>query len=306
MPRARVIAVGAVNRDLVVQVDRIPAVGETVFGGELQSVWGGKAANVAAAAARLGAPTELVAALGSDALGSEASAELRAAGVGTAGVTVVAGHPTGTALIVVDSAGHNAIVVTAGAKDALSPDEVSQRMAAMHLSAADCVVLSAEVPDDVLVAAAASARAAGSRILLNLSPSRALHDDLARPDTVVVVNGTEARALAAATGVPVAAAETFHRRTGQSILVTLGERGAAWFDRGKLMRADSPVVTAVDTTGAGDAFLGALAATMAAGGTAEEALRRACAAGAYACTGPGARHHADAAALAGLLTGDAR
>lgn len=298
MRQPRVVAVGAVNRDLVAQVDRIPEAGETIFGGELQSSWGGKAGNVAAAAARLGAVTELVAAVGSDDLGSQGLAELRSLGVGTEGMTVVAGAPTGTAVILVDPAGNNAIVVTAGAKDRLSPEEVSRRTTAMDLSTGDCVVLSAEVADEVLAAAAQVARAAGSRLLLNLSPSRALPAELTGPDTVVVVNGAEACALVATTGDPVAAAQEFHRRTGQPVVVTLGSRGAAWFSGGQVLRAASPVVTVVDTTGAGDAFLGALAAALVAGELEPVALNRACAAGAYACTGAGARHHAGPAELA--------
>ncbi|GAA0395671.1 ribokinase [Streptomyces luteireticuli] len=286
-----VLVVGSANADLAVRVDRRPGAGETVLGTDLVESAGGKGANQAAAAARLGARTALLARVGDDAYGELLLDAQRSAGTDVRHVRVEGGARTGTAMIVVGPDGDNAIVVSPGANARLSPDDVA---AAAPLFAASAVVsLQLEVPPATVRAAAALAGEAGARVVFNPSPvPDALDPELLAAADPLVVNEHEARLLSGdAAGSAADRARVLRERGARSVVVTLGGEGALALDG----TAPEPVavpgvaVRAVDTTGAGDAFTGALAAQLAGGAPLVEAVRFAVRVGAASVTRPGAQ-----------------
>ncbi|WP_210495839.1 PfkB family carbohydrate kinase [Patulibacter sp. SYSU D01012] len=285
---SRVVAVGAINVDLVVRVPTLPAPGETVVGGDLGRFGGGKGANGAVAAARLGAGVALVGAVGADDEGRRTLDDLRAAGVDVTGVAVRDDAATGAALIVVDDAGENQIAVAAGANAAVRAGDVAREVA-RRVPGAGCVLVSAEIPDDAVAAAVAAATGAGVPCVLNPAPARPALLPSAGAGVVLTPNAGEACALAGTDDVAEAAA-AIAARTGADVVVTLGGDGTL------LARPGRPPVgrpahraTVVDTTGAGDAFNGALAARLAAGDALEDAVAYAARAAALAVGRPGAR-----------------
>jgi ribokinase len=267
---ARVCVVGSVNADLTFTVDALPRPGQTVLASSLLSSPGGKGGNQAVAAARAGASVQLVAALGSDATAEQLRAHLSANNVGLDGVVSVAG-PSGTAVIVVDAAAENNIVVAPGANAKLSVDSADIQAV---IADSDVVLLQLEIPIATAIAAARIARAAGATVIVNASPSGARpHDLLALSELadVVVVNEAEAR--------------EWHWPVAH-LAITRGRRGASYLGEDERFDVPAPRVTPVDTTGAGDVFAGVLAAGWPTGH--EVALRRACAAGALSTLVPGA------------------
>lgn len=278
-----VVVVGSANVDLVVPVERHPAGGETVLGGTLTRTPGGKGANQAVASARAGgAATSMVGALGTDDAADLLLASLTGAGVDVGAVARV-DLPTGTALITVDAAGENAIVVAPGANGLVRVDDAARG----RLAAADVVLAQLEVPVATVVAAA-RARRDGASLVLNAAPSRDLPPELWREVDVLVVNEHEARDLAGQ-GRGVEAARLLLERV-PAVVVTLGGAGAVVLRRGL---PDAPVpgvpVEAVDTTGAGDTFCGVLAAGLARGDDLADAARGATVAAALAVTRHGAQ-----------------
>lgn len=262
-----VCVVGSLNIDLVTKVAAHPAPGETVRGAGLDRLPGGKGANQAVAAARAGARSVLCGRIGPD--GADYRTGLVRRGVDCDGVLVV-DSPTGHALIAVDERGENTIIVVAGANAELDTDGVDRHRTA--IAGADVLLLQLEIPTEAVLRAAAVARAAGVRVVLNPSPWRLPPAELSAVADPLIVNEHEAAALPA--------------DTAGSVCVTLGGRGARW---GELTAPAPSDVRVVDTTGAGDSFAGALAAALAAGAAREEALRSAVAAGTEACTWPGAQ-----------------
>lgn len=260
----RVVVLGSLNVDLVTRVAEHPAPGETVLGEGLSRLAGGKGANQAMAAARAGAAVAMVGAVGDDEGGRAYAARLTTAGIGTDALAVV-GEPTGTALIVVDAGGENSIVVVAGANAAVTADAVPD------LGAGDVLLVQLEVPLDAVADGCRRAHAQGARVVLNTAPYADLPDDVLALADPVVANEHEAARLAS---------------TPPSLLVTLGADGARW---GDLALPAEHVEEVVDTTGAGDAFCGALAASLAEGADDETALRAALAAGARAVRHEGAQ-----------------
>jgi len=270
---ARVCVVGSVNADLTYTVDALPQPGQTVLASTLSTSPGGKGGNQAVAAARAGAAVQLVAALGTDAAAEQLRAHLDTNGVGLAGVTHVTG-PSGSAAIIVDSAGENCIVVAPGANAHLSLGS-----AAISSVIADCdvVLIQLEIPIDTATAAARVGRDAGAVVIVNASPAPHPYDvaALAELADVVVVNETEARGWL-----------TDGRPPVPHLVITRGAHGASHITDGEQSDVAAPAVEPVDTTGAGDVFAGVLAAHWPDG--AEPALQRACAAGALATLVPGA------------------
>jgi ribokinase len=268
------VVVGSVNADLVVRVRQLPAPGETVSGGTFERHHGGKSANQAVAAARLGAQVAFVGAVGDDELGADAVAALEREGIDCSGVARLEDVPTGVALIVVDEAGENQIAVASGANARLAEPSVPE--------GARVVLLGLEVPDQAVLAAA---RGAGeARIVLNPAPARALPDELLELGPILTPNEAEACTLAGEVEAE-RAAQALEQRTGAPVVVTLGARGA--LVGGEVIAP--PRVQPVDTTGAGDAFTGALAAELAAGADIHAAARFATAAAALSTQAAGAR-----------------
>jgi ribokinase len=278
---ARVAVVGSINMDLVVTTDRLPAAGETIFGSDFQRFGGGKGANQALAAARMGASVTLVGKVGTDEAGRALVGDLLRAGVEIGRIGRAEG-PTGTAIITVDAHGTNTIVVVPAANALLSPEDVEA--AREVIAGSDAVLMQLEVPMTTVVAAAGIARAAGVSVFLNPSPVQPLPDELLDGLAYLVVNETELAALTEGTGDP----SRLFTKGVRRIVLTLGERGA------RLIAPDASTevapfrVPSIDSTAAGDAFLGALAATLSERGI-EAALEMASAAGALATTKMGAQ-----------------
>jgi len=288
----RVIVVGSINIDLVVRGVRLPAPGETVSGGIFERHHGGKGANQAVAAARLGAPTSFVGAIGGDRFGEEARAALVTAGVDAAELVTVDGEASGVALILVDETGENVIAVAPGANGALGPEAVGAAFERLRPGAGDIVLVSREIRPAVVAAALGRGRAAGARTILNPAPA----DDLDRATLAAVDLLTpNRREVAAIAGDPDAPAEELAARllgpdlVREAVVVTLGTAGALIVDGHGARRALAPAVSAVDATGAGDAFNGALAAGLAEGRPLDDAVARAVAAASISTTVPGAR-----------------
>lgn len=256
-PEARLTVVGSVNLDLVARSERLPRPGETLTDATFARHPGGKGANQAVAAARLGARVRLVGAVGEDVLAEEALAGLREAGVET---ILQRSGQTGVALIVVDDQGENTIVVAPGANAGLRDPPAS-----------GAVLCQLEIPVEAVVTAAAQAE----RFFLNAAPAKPIPPELVRAAELVVVNRYELEALP---------------EQPRLAALTLGEEGAVLLEGGEeVARAAAPRVEAVDGTAAGDAFTACLVVSLLEGRDPEEALRRSCAAGALAASREGAQ-----------------
>jgi len=284
-----VLVVGSLNTDLVMRAPRLPRPGETVVGASFHMAPGGKGANQAVAAARLGAAVKMIGRVGNDAFGQLVRAAVADAGVGVDAIQVDSKNPTGTAQVIVDAQGQNSIVVASGANACLSVADVTRATA--QWEGASVVVLQLEVP--LMTVAAAIAMAAERRVpvLLNAAPAQSLPDELWHSVGWLVVNEVEMeqlgeRAIASVDDAIVAARQV--RRRGQHVVVTLGAAGAIVVGDGEVLHAQAPPVDVVDTTAAGDAFVGALAAALRRGLAPPDAMQQAVVAGSLACTKAGA------------------
>jgi len=289
MTDSGILIVGSLNADLVVRTDRFPGPGETVRGSELATLPGGKGANQAAAAALLGGDVRMLGAVGADAHGELLTGSLRRAGADVDGVRLIDGVATGTAMITVNADGENTIVVSPGANDRLTADDVRGSDA---FSGRSVLGLCLEIDTSVVLAAAQRAGADGATVLLNLSPYAEVPEELLAATDVLLVNEHEASTLLGVDVESVDAAEVASRLAGRGIrraVVTRGSEGALVFDDGESATVPAVPVTAVDTTGCGDAFMGALALRLAAGDALVRAAAFAAAVGAYAATGHGAQ-----------------
>ncbi len=282
----RVVVVGSVNADLVVHVDRHPVPGETVLGGDARHHPGGKGANQAVAAARLGAEVSFAGRVGTDAAGDMLTTALRDAGADLTTLGIDQTAPSGVALIVVDSTGENTIVVSPGANHRVGTADVDAAFDA--LTRAGVVVLQCELPAPTVTHAAHTAVARGARVVLNLAPPMRLGPDVLALADPLVVNVHEAAYLLGAE--PEEDAVELLRALGPaSAVVTRGERGATAGDSRGVSSCPAPRAEVVDATGAGDAFTGALAARLAAGEDVHAATRFAVRAGAAAVRAAGAQ-----------------
>ena len=258
MAAPNLTVVGSINLDLVAQAERLPRPGETVSGARFSRVPGGKGANQAVAAARLGADVALIGCVGRDELAEDALVELREAGVEER--WLVSDAPTGIALVTVDAAGETTIVVAPGANAELRPDDLA-------LDDADAVLCQQEIPAETVARAAELA----PRFFLNAAPAR----DSAPEAELTIVNRLELEALGERPGL---------------VCLTLGAEGAVLLEDGReVARAEPPPVDPVDGTAAGDAFTACLVVSLLEGRSREESLRRACAAGALAASRFGAQ-----------------
>jgi ribokinase len=287
----RIAVVGSLNMDLVVRAPHLPAPGETILARSFSTAPGGKGANQAVAAAKLGAQVVMVGRVGADGFGQTLIENLRTIGVDTTCVSVDPGAPTGIALIEVDDGGQNTIVVASGANALVSRADVEA--AHEEITSAMALIVQLEIPLEVVSYALELAHQANILTVLNPAPARTLPNALYDLTDIVAPNETEASIL---TGIKVtdwanaeAAARLLGQRGARCVVITLGDRGALALSHGTVRRVLPFAVQAVDTTAAGDAFVAALAAGRAVGRSLDAALRFASAAGALATTKLGAQ-----------------
>jgi ribokinase len=264
-----IAVIGSVNLDFVATGAALPKAGETVTGAVLSRHPGGKGANQALAARRLGAKVTMYCRVGADSIASEATSLMKAGGVNLSGMTLDENNPTGVALIAVAPNGENLIVVCPGANGAFAPDLLAP-------VDADAVIGQLEIPVETVMKAAGGAR---KLFAVNLAPAREVSEALLKRADLIIVNETEAAFYGAAL-----------KSCGGLLATTFGARGAALYKDGvEIARAEPPRVKAIDTVGAGDAFVAALVVSLCEGLDPQAALTRACAVGALATTRRGAQ-----------------
>jgi ribokinase len=289
-PGRPVLVIGSLNMDLVARCSRLPAAGETVFGEDFFTAFGGKGANQAVAAARLGARVSMAGCVGNDAFGAQLIEGLRNADIDASCVSNVQ-QPTGTALITIDANGANTIVVISGANMECDAALVDRALASSN--APGIMLLQHEIPDEANAHAIRAAHAAGWFIVLNPAPARPIADELLPLIDIVAPNETEAAALTGQTIDSVTdargAARVLLDRGAHGVLITLGAKGAIYCDTSNQWHCPAKTVQAVDTTAAGDAYLGALAAALAERRALADSLGFAAAAAAIAVTRLGAQ-----------------
>ena len=283
-----ITVIGSINMDLVVRTPRFPGAGETILGTDFFTAPGGKGANQVVAVARMGAHTAMVGRVGGDSFGERMLSGLQAEGIDTGHVAGEPDAPTGVALITVTDSGENNIIVVPGANGRLTPQDIDN--AEEIIASSESIVLQLEIPLPSVIQAINTAARRGVRVILNAAPARPLSPDLLSKVDYLIVNEHEAALL---TGL----APTQPQEAGQALLsagvgnvvVTLGEAGALLATRDGVEAVPAFRVSVVDTTAAGDAFVGAFAVALAEGKGPAEAARTANAAGALAATKLGAQ-----------------
>jgi ribokinase len=288
----RILVVGSINVDVVALTERLPTPGETVTGGTLLINHGGKGANQAVAARRLGADVRFIGCVGDDTFGPALRQSLTAEGIGVDGLATIAGMHSGTGVIVVDAAGRNQIAVASGANMRLTVDWVARFPEAFAW--AQVVICQLEVPLDTVLWTLRTARQHGAITVLNPAPAQPVLPELWPLVDYLTPNEVEA---AQASGLPLAAlrdaadvAQALLARGPRVVILTLGAQGAFGATRDRMVHVPAFPVAVVDTTAAGDAFNGALAVALADGWTLEAAVRFANAAAGLACTQRGAQN----------------
>jgi ribokinase len=285
---ADIVVIGSLNADLVVKSPRFPQPGETISGEDLQIIPGGKGANQAVAAARQGVEVAMVGRVGSDSFGPFLVENLKSNQVDTSHVTVD-NSATGTAIIVVDANGQNSIVLSPGANGNVSPADVDSA----SFSDFGLLLLQLEIPIPTVLHAAQQARANGLTVILNPAPAKSLPAELISTVDILIPNESELTLL---TGLPVndaasaeKAAKEILKQGVKTVIVTLGSKGALLVTSTQVTQVDTYKVNVVDTTAAGDAFIGGFASAMLSGRSLEDSVRYGCACGALATTKFGAQ-----------------
>jgi ribokinase len=285
----RICVVGSSNIDLTFRTPRLPRPGETLTGQAFHLGYGGKGANQAVMAARLGAKVTMVTKIGGDVFGDGTRRNYQAEGIDTSYVLTDTEQPSGVAGIVVNDSAQNCIILAPGANSRLTPEDV--RRAAAAIEAAGAVLCQLEIPLESTLEAFRIARAAGVRTILNPAPAQQLPEELLRLTDICVPNETELEQL---TGLVTSelkqvemAAQQLRERGPRTVIVTLGERGALIVDGQGVERIAAVAVKPVDTTGAGDAFIGSLAVSLAEGRPQGDAVRIANAVAGFSVTRPG-------------------
>jgi len=286
----KIVVVGSANTDFVLGVPELPSKGETVLGNQFRVVRGGKGANQAVAAARLGAEVTFVARLGSDSFGDEALAAYREEGIRTDFIVQDPEIHSGIALIMVNPNGENMIGVGPGANSHLTAENV--RAASAAIQEADCILMQLEIPLEAVQAAVEIARGNHVRVILNPAPAQRLSPEILNSIDYLTPNETEAAILAGEDPTAIGP-ESLPRLASilgvPNLVITLGSRGACVLQNGQTTLIPSFPITPVDTTASGDAFNGALAVALAAGEDIAQAVKYANAAGAITATRPGAQ-----------------
>lgn len=269
-----VVVVGSLNMDLVMRTPRVPVGGETLHGHEFSTLPGGKGANQAVACARLGAKVAMIGQVGNDGFGTTLRDGLAADGIDVNGVLQTSAVGTGVAMILVEDIGQNRIVLAAGANGALTPDDIDAQTAL--IGGAAMVVLQLEVPMPVVERAIAIAHSAGVPVLLNPGPAKPLAEPLWSQIDILIPNESEAELLSGIAVTDAASAYTaarvFRQRGVDCVLITLGANGVAVVDDAGERHLPAHVVKAVDTTAAGDTFIGGLTAGLVEGMTMDKAV----------------------------------
>ena len=286
----RIFVVGSINRDLVVYVDELPRPGETVFGNRFQQFPGGKGANQAVAASRLGGDVHLVGNVGSDAFGKQMLEFLAGENIDTSEVAILDTAPTGIALITVDSASENSIVVVSGANMVWHTRDLAQ----LKIEPSDIIICQFEIPLEIIESVFEQAKKVGATTILNPAPVKPAPERILRNADYLVVNEVELEALSGETVNPAdptsvyAAMEKIRERGPLAIVATLGSRGALFSGPTGRYEAKGHKVNAVDTTGAGDCFIGGFAAALSKSDSVPEAINFANKAAAISVTRRGA------------------
>ena len=286
-----IVVVGSLNMDLVMRTPRVPAAGETLTGHGFDTLPGGKGANQAVACARLGGRAAMIGLVGDDGFGAALCQGLGADGVDVAGVRRTAAAGTGVAVILVEDSGENRILLAPGANGLLRAGDIDR--AAAQIRGAAMLIVQLEIPMDAVRRAVAIAHEAGVPVLLNPAPAADLPEGLLAQVSLLVPNETEAALLS---GLPgrgaagaLAAARVFRKRGAERVVVTLGELGALVVDADGERHLPAQVVRAVDTTAAGDTFIGALAVALVEGQGLDAAVALGQRASAVCVTRPGAQ-----------------
>jgi ribokinase len=259
-----IFVVGSINRDLVVYVDGLPRAGETVFGDRFQQFPGGKGCNQAVAASRLGGDVHLVGNVGADAFGKPMRDFLAGENVDTSEIAILDTAPTGIALITVDSASENSIIVVSGANMVWHTRDLRR----LRIEQGDIVVCQFEIPLEIIESVFARAKEIGATTILNPTPVKPVPERILRNVDYLIVNEVELEALSGAIVLPddpnsvYAAMGKLHERGPLAIIATLGPRGALLSGPTRRYEAKGHKVNAIDTTGAGDCFIGAFAAAL--------------------------------------------
>jgi len=286
---ADIVVVGSLNADLVVRSSRFPAPGETIRGEDLATIPGGKGANQAVAAARLGASVAMIGCVGADAFGATLIENLKQNNVDARHVLRDGSAATGTAIIIVDSSGENSIILSPGANARVSENDVEPAI----LAGAKLLLLQFEIPMEAVLHSAGLAREKGVRVILNPAPAREIPDELLKMANFILPNETElgllARKRITDKASLEAAASVLVSRGAANVIVTLGEKGALIVGRHSKKYVSAYKVKPVDTTGAGDAFIGGMAFALLRRKSLQDAVKYGCACGALATTKFGAQ-----------------
>jgi ribokinase len=289
-----IAVVGSSNTDMVIKTTKLPAPGETILGGEFFMNAGGKGANQAVAAARLGGKVSFIAKTGDDVFGRQARQLFEIENINTDYMVMDPGHPSGVALITVDAKGENCIVVASGSNSYLNQSDIDP--AREEILRAEIVLMQLEIPLETVDYVAGIVYKAGKKVILNPAPAAKISDDLLSKIYMITPNETEAELIS---GIPVKdagsailAAENLYKRGVKVVLITLGSKGALLFTGEEAKIISSPKVEAIDTTAAGDVFNGAIAVAISEGLALDKAVEFACKAAAISVTRMGAQSSA--------------
>lgn len=290
MQKKKIIVVGSSNTDMVVKSSRLPLPGETIMGSEFLMNAGGKGANQAVAAARLGGDVTLVAKVGADIFGEQSIAGFKNEGIHTDYVFVDEAKPSGTALIMVNQEGENCIVVAPGANASLLPADIEK---SGIIKEAEVILMQLEIPLETIVAVVRIAKEHQQKVIINPAPAQSLDDRLLEGVYLITPNETEAELL---TGIAVQdvdtaskAADYFLDKGVQQVVITMGRHGAFFKNAGMEFMTEAPVVDAMDTTAAGDTFNGALTVAITEGMNWKQAIQFAVKAASISVTRMGAQ-----------------